>query len=112
MDAGILALSIPIVAIVLGVGGGIIQSILKSQERRLELRLQAQQGKNEDVTHQLEAMRAEIASLRDTTTQYDMTNDHIVQRIEERLGRMETRLAVRQAEPRAEDQPLQQLNRR
>ena len=95
MDAGILALSIPIVAIVLGVGGGIIQSILKSQERRLELRLQAQQGKNEDVTHQLEAMRAEIAGLRDTSTQFDMSLEHSVERLEERVGRIETKAAPR-----------------
>ena len=59
MDVAVLALMIPISAIVLGVGGGIVQNILKSQERRLEPRLQAQQGKNEDVTRQLETMRAE-----------------------------------------------------
>ena len=73
MDPGSLAMMIPITAIVLGVGGGIVQSILKSQERRMEMRLNAQQGKNEDVTHQIDALRAEIAGLRDTSTQIDMT---------------------------------------
>ena len=93
MDVAVLALMIPISAIVLGVGGGIVQSILKSQERRLELRLQAQQGKNEDVTRQLEAMRAEIAGLRDTSTQFDMSLEHTVERLEERVGRVETKVA-------------------
>jgi len=94
MDAGILALMIPISAIVLGVGGGIVQSILKSQERRLEMRLQAQQGQNEDVTRQLDALRAEIAGLRDTSTQFDMSLEHSVGRLEERVSRVETKVAV------------------
>ena len=108
MDYAILGMMIPITAIVLGVGSGIVQSILKSQERRLELRLQAQQGKNEDVTRQLEAMRAEIAGLRDTSTQFDMSLEHSVERLEERVGRMETKTvprsgAISQSE---ESQPL------
>lgn len=99
MDAGILALMIPITAIVLGGGGSIVQGILKSQERRLELRLQAQQGKNEDVTRQLDALRAEVAALRDTSTQFDMSLEHSVERLEERVGRVETKTAVISATP-------------
>ena len=95
MDAGILALSIPIVAIVLGVGGGIIRSILKSQERRMEMRLNAQQGQNEDVTRQIDGLRAEVARLRDTSTQFDMSLEHSVERLEERVGRIETKAAPR-----------------
>ncbi len=92
MEIAMFAMMIPITAIVLGVGGGIVRSILKSQERRLELRLQAQQGKNEDVTRQLEAMRAEIAGLRDTSTQFDMSLQQSVDRLESRVGRAETRV--------------------
>jgi hypothetical protein len=94
MDLGILALMIPISAIVLGAGGGIIQSILKSQERRMEMRLRAQQGQNEDVTRQLDALRAEVAALRDTSTQFDMSLEHNVERLEERVGRVETKVAA------------------
>lgn len=97
---------VPITAIVLGVGGGIIQSILKSQERRLEMRLQAQRGQNEAVTQQLEALRAEIASLRDTSTQYDIATDHVVQELAGRLSRMEARLATRPASPVEETQHI------
>ena len=97
MDPGSLAMMIPITAIVLGVGGGIVQSILKSQERRMEMRLNAQQGKNEDVTHQIDALRAEIASLRDTSTQFDMSLEHTVERLEERVGRVETKATPRPA---------------
>lgn len=91
MEIAIIALMIPISAIVLGVGGNIVQSILKSQERRMEMRLQAQQGQNEDVTLQLEALRAEIASLRDTSTQFDMSLEHAVQRLEEKVIRLEAK---------------------
>ncbi len=108
MDPGSLAMMIPITAIVLGVGGGIVQSILKSQERRMEMRLQAQQGRDEDVTRQLEALRAEVAGLRDTSTQFDMSLEHSVERLEERVGRIETKTAPRPAtisQPE-ESQPL------
>ncbi len=93
MGPGEIVFMIPITAIVLGIGSGIVQSILKSQERRLELRLQAQQGKNEDVTRQIDALRAEIADLRDTSTQFDMSLEHSVERLEERVGRVETKTA-------------------
>ena len=109
MDIAALALMIPISAIVLGVGSGIVQSILKSQERRMELRLKAQKGQNGDVVKQFEALRAEIAALRDTTTQYDMTNDQIVQRLEERLSRLEVR-TVPKSVPLNEDEPVQRMN--
>ena len=112
-----LILAVPLSAIILGIGGNIIGNVLQSRERQMKLRLRAEarharSAPPTDLHKELEALRAEVASLRDTTTQYDMTNDHIVQRIEERLSRMETRLAARQVEPRAEEQPVQKLNRR
>lgn len=106
VDLGTLALMIPISAIVLGIGASVVQSILKSQERRLTLRLKAEKGRNADLVKQLEAVRAEIAALRDTTTQYDLTNDQIVQRLEERLSRVETRTAARSVLPPEEVQRI------
>lgn len=105
MGPGELVFMIPITAIVLGIGSGIVQSILKSQERRLELRLQAQQGKNEDVTRQIEALRAEIAGLRDTSTQFDMSLEHSVERLEERVGRIETKMPSSTVHPASPSQP-------
>jgi hypothetical protein len=112
-----LILAVPLSAIILGIGGNIIGNVLQSRERQLKLRLRADARHarftpSTSLHKELETLRAEIAALRDTTTQYDLTNDHIVQRIEERLSRLETRLAPRQAELRAEDQPVHQLNRR
>ena len=92
-----LALMIPILA----VGGWIIpvtvKSVLKSQERRLELQLQAQQGRNDEVAAQIAALRREIAALRDTSTEFDMSLEHAVQRLEGRLGRLETKSAAQSA---------------
>ena len=105
-DIVVLVLMIPLSAIVLGIGSGIVQLVLKSSERRMELRLKLQKGQSGDVTKQLEALRAEIAALRDTTTQYDMTNDQIVQRLEERLSRIEIKPAGPSARP-ASEEPLQ-----
>ena len=111
IDPLTLGLMIPISAIVLGVGGGIVQSILKSQERRMALRLKAEKGQNGDLVKQLEALQAEIAALRDTTTQYDLTNDRIVQRLDERLGRLETRILAKSV-PLSDEGPVQQRNSR
>ena len=105
-DIVVLVLLIPLSAIVLGIGSGIVQLVLKSSERRMELRLKAQKGQNADIVKQIEALRAEIAALRDTTTQYDMTNDHVVQRLEERLSRIEIKTASQTARP-ASEEPLQ-----
>ena len=103
VDLGALALMIPISAIVLGIGSTIVQSVLKSSERRLEMRLKLQKGQSGDATKQIEALKAEIAALRDTTTQYDMTNDQIVQRLEERLSRIEVKTASQSVHSATED---------
>ncbi len=107
-DIIVLVLLIPLSAIVLGIGSGIVQLVLKSSERRMELRLKAQKGQSSDVGKQLEALRAEIAALRDTTTQYDMTNDQVVQRLEERLCRIESKTAGQSARYPLEE-PRQRL---
>lgn len=94
IDAGTLGVFIPIIA----VGGWIIpvtvKSITKSQERRLAMRLQAQQGTNDETARQIAALRAEVAALRDTSTQFDMSLENAVHRLEGRVDRMETKAAV------------------
>lgn len=107
-DIIVLVLLIPLSAIVLGIGSGIVQLLLKSSERRMEMRLKAQKGGSGDVSKQIATLRAEIAALRDTTTQYDVTNDHIVQCLEERLSRVEIRAATR---PILGAEEVQQINR-
>jgi hypothetical protein len=57
----------------------------------MEMRLKAQQGQNEETARQIAALRAEIAALRDTSTQYDMATDGVVQGLAGRLSRLESR---------------------
>lgn len=94
LDADTLGVFIPISAIIFGIGSGIVKSVLKSQEKRLEMRLNAQQGKNEDVTRQLQALRKEIADLRDTSTQFDLSLENAVQRLAERVNRGDTKAVM------------------
>lgn len=95
----------------LAVGGWIIpvtvKSILKSQERRLELQIQAQQGQNDVAAQQIAGLRQEVAQMRDTSTQFDMSLEHSVQRLEERMGRVETKTAAQGARTSSPaEQPL------
>jgi hypothetical protein len=87
-------LSVPLTAIILGVGGNIIGNIFQSRERQLKL-----------------CLRAEVHRTRSapsTTLQQEIA----ARRIEERMGRVETRLAARQVHLTVEDPPVQQMNRR
>ncbi len=95
MDHDAIWMLIPLLAI----GGGIVKSILASQEKRLEMRLRAQQGQNEEVQQQIAGLHAEVAALRDTSTEFDVSLDTSVQRLEERVGRLETKTAVGAARP-------------
>ena len=94
LDPAIVGECIPICAIVLGIGAGIIKTITNSQERRLEMRLRLQQGQSSAVGEQIALLRQEIAALRDTSTQFDVSLEQTVQRLEDRLGRLETKSAA------------------
>ena len=47
---------------------------------------------------EIEAMRLQMASLRDTTTQYDLSFDTALQRMEQRMAHMEQRLNAQTAD--------------
>ncbi|HZO91589.1 MAG TPA: hypothetical protein VFB38_24925 [Chthonomonadaceae bacterium] len=84
---------IPIVAI-LGVFGVPIVAIWTSHERKMmEMRMRM---RNEGDTHlkaAIEELQAEVRSLRDTTTQYDLSFDAALQRMESRVQGLERRLS-------------------
>lgn len=108
MDPAIVGELIPISAIVLGIGAGIVKTITNSQEKRLEMRLRLQQGQSDAVTQQIAALRAEIAALRDTSTQFDVSLEQSVQRLEDRLSRLETKSTTTPAH----DEPTQRVGLR
>jgi hypothetical protein len=90
---------IPIIAVFLIFGGGgVILEIIKNiNQTRLEMaQLRAGQQSTAGLGNELAAMRDELATLRqqvselrDTTTQYDLSFDHALQRIERRVEQVE-----------------------
>ena len=60
----------------------------KHQRDMLQLRLQLQQG-NGNVHTEIEALRQEIQALRETSMQYDLSFDSALQRMEQRVARVE-----------------------
>jgi hypothetical protein len=57
----------------------------------LEMQLQLRHTSNDSVRAEMEAMRQEIRSLRDTTMQYDLSFDTALQRLEQRVEGIERR---------------------
>jgi hypothetical protein len=70
-----------------------IYAIRSFHRRKLE-EIKARQTAQIDTNTReaIEALRAEFAALRDTTTQYDVSFDTALHRIEGRLGQMEQRV--------------------
>ena len=72
---------------------GIPLSAIWGQNRRkmMELKLRLTQGDDAAVRASVEALRAEVRALRDTTMQYDISFDSALQRVESRVDRIERR---------------------
>ncbi len=91
MDPGTLALMIPIVAIVGGISAGIFKMYTEHQERLAALRVQSGGRVDTGVTDAVEALRVEVAQLRDTSTRYDMSLQHSLEELQHRVGVVESR---------------------
>ncbi len=74
-----------IVGAIVSIGQQTIKNVLKSQERRMELQIQAQQGQNTALAQEVATLRAEVSELRDTSTQFNLSIDHTVQTLAERV---------------------------
>lgn len=70
---------------------GIPLSAIWTSHRRkvLELQLQLRGQGDNNLRAELEALRQEVRSLRDTSMQYDLSFDTALQRMEQRVERME-----------------------
>ena len=85
----ILVLSIPIIAIIGGIIASVIKRIIEFKEKQLEMQAGMGRGANQDLLRQIEELRQEVSQLRDTSTSYDLTIDHQIQRVEQRLEFLE-----------------------
>ena len=76
----ILVFSIPIVAI-----------LSEHKRKMLEMKLKVGNQGDSGLRAEVDALREEVRSLRDTSMQYDLSFDTALQRMEQRVERMELR---------------------
>ena len=70
-------------------------------KRKLEeIRARQQVDIAQETRVAIEALRGEIAALRDTTTQYDVSFDTALNRLDSRMGHLETRMRTVESEVR------------
>ncbi len=87
---------------VAGVFGIPIIAVLTAHHRKLvEMRLKSAQTADHGVLAELQALKHQITELRDTTTKYDMSFDSALQRLESRMGHLESRVSVVEQSPNA-----------
>lgn len=78
---------------VLGIFGIPLSAIWGHNRRKMvELKMRMSQGDNASVQAAIEALRAEVRTLRDTTMQYDISFDSALQRVESRVDQIERRV--------------------
>ena len=104
---------IPVVAIVLGIGSGIIKNITSTYERIQMAKLEAARTNVRAVDEDNGSLRDEIAKLRDTSTQHAISLQHSVERLEQRVDFLEKKVsaATTSVEASVEPSPLQIVGR-
>ena len=104
---------IPIVAIVLGIGAGIIKTVLGTFERIQMAKLEAARTNVRAIDDGNENLRDEIAKLRDTSTQHAISLQHSVERLEQRVDFLEKKVlaATTSVDRSVEPAPLQIVGR-
>lgn len=66
--------------------------VLKHRKEMLEMELERRRLSNQQMAAQLDAIREEIAQLRDTSTQYDMSLQATLEALQERVRYLEQQL--------------------
>jgi TolA-binding protein len=91
MDVASLGVMIPIVAIVMGIGSGMLKMWTNHQQEMARIRSASRAQVGEAAQGQFEDLRRELMALRDTTTQYDMSVEKALEEIRHRLTVVEGR---------------------
>ncbi|MCX7924304.1 MAG: hypothetical protein N2554_00670 [Fimbriimonadales bacterium] len=66
--------------------------VLKHRKEMLQMELQKRQLSNQEVVAQLESLRAELAQLRETSTQFDMSLQANLENLQERVRYLEQQI--------------------
>ena len=85
----ILGFGIPLLIILGGFLIAITAILTKAASNRRELELKYKQIQPVSNTSEIEALKSEVAAFKDMSTQYDMSLEHTLERIEQRLARLE-----------------------
>ena len=70
----------------------ITATVLWYRKEMLQMELERRRLSNQEVIAQIEALRQELAQLRDTSTQYDMTLQATLETLQERVRMLEQQL--------------------
>ncbi len=93
IEIGALIAAIPLAFVVL-IGLIPIMAIVTYHRRKvLEIKLAGVQKSDQAMIERIEAVRQELAQLRDTATQYDVSFDTALRRIESRVNNLDSRVA-------------------
>jgi hypothetical protein len=66
--------------------------VLKHRKEMLQMELERRRLSNQEIVAQIEALRQELAQLRDTSTQYDMSLQANLEMLQERVRLLEQQL--------------------
>ncbi len=84
------AVIIPIFGITFTMGIPLLAIWTSHQRKLAEIKASGVQSNDNSLRSEVEALRAEVASLRDTTTKFDLSFDSQLTQLETRLERTET----------------------
>ncbi len=98
-----MALSIPILSIVLGIGTAWYKQWLNFKRETMMMNQSSQPQLNASQNQAIEELRQELMAFKDTVTQYDMTVDRSLNEIKQRLDFIESERVV--ARPQIDNIP-------
>src|ERR1700722_4332783 len=84
-----MAMSIPIISIILGIGTAWYKQWLDFKREAMRLKASSSAAFSQAQSADIELLRKEIMQLRDTTTQYDMSVERTLNDIKQRLAHIE-----------------------
>ncbi len=86
-----------LVAVCLIFGVPVIAILTEHQRKVMQMKLKLREQEDEGLRGELDSLKREIQSLRDTSTQYDISLDANMQRLEGRVARLESHTITSQS---------------
>lgn len=81
--------------------GSVLNSFIRYRQKVAELRLKSGSRSDQDSLVEMRALRNQMTELRDTTSEYNLSFDTALQRMESRISRLEQRIEQAERESQA-----------